>query len=144
MPRTGRDSIWICWIDAAGERLVNPATRHAAKTLLAEWLATAMSRNARVLMGFDFPFGYPAGFAARLGLSGPPWRAVWDEIARLVSDDEHNLNNRFDVAAALNEAHIRQSISVLGMSGSLPAALPRTQASSPSRAGWIGRAEADR
>jgi precorrin-8X/cobalt-precorrin-8 methylmutase len=103
VPRTGRDSIWICWIDAAGERLVNPATRHAAKTLLAEWLATAMSRNARVLMGFDFPFGYPAGFAARLRLSGPPWRAVWDEIARLVSDDEHNFNNRFDVAAALNE-----------------------------------------
>src|ERR1700730_15038520 len=103
VPRTGRDSIWICWIDAAGERLVNPATRHAARTLLAEWLAPAMSRNARVLMGFDFPFGYPAGFAARLGLSGLPWRAVWDEIARLVSDDEHNLNNRFDVAAALNE-----------------------------------------
>ena len=44
VPRTGRDSIWICWIDAAGERLVNPATRHAAKTLLAEWLSTAMSR----------------------------------------------------------------------------------------------------
>ena len=33
-------------------------------------------------------------------------RAVWDEIARLVSDDEHNLNNRFDVAAALNERKI--------------------------------------
>src|SRR4029077_7559525 len=103
VPRTGRDSIWICWIDAAGERLVNPATRHGAKTLLAEWLSTAMSRNARVLMGFDFPFGYPAGFAARLGLSGPPWRAVWDEIARLVEDGEDNDNNRFAVAAALNE-----------------------------------------
>src|SRR5207245_5272716 len=73
VPRTGRDSIWICWIDGAGERLVNPATRHGAKTLLAVWLATAMSRNAKVLMGFDFPFGYPAGFAARLGLCGPPW-----------------------------------------------------------------------
>jgi hypothetical protein len=71
--------------------------------LLSDWLATAMSRNARVLIGFDFPFGYPAGFAARLGLAGMPWRAVWDEIARLVSDDEHNFNNRFDVAAALNE-----------------------------------------
>src|SRR6516164_8630468 len=49
------------------------------------------------------PIGYPAGFASRLGLSGPPWRAVWEELARLVSDDEHNLNNRFDVAAAINE-----------------------------------------
>jgi hypothetical protein len=103
VPRTGRDSIWICWHDSAGERLVNPATRHKARTLLADWLAEPMARGKRVLIGFDFPFGYPAGFAARLGLSGPPWRAVWEEIARLVSDDEHNSNNRFDVAAAMNE-----------------------------------------
>src|SRR5216683_690141 len=103
VPRTGRDSIWICWRDATGERLVNPATRHAAKSLLSDWLTTAMSQNARVLIGFDFPFGYPAGFAARLGLSGLPWRAVWDEIARLLHDDEHNANNRFDVADGLNQ-----------------------------------------
>jgi hypothetical protein len=103
VPRTGRDSIWICWQDRTGERLVNPATRHQAKTLLADWLVEPMARGERVLIGFDFPFGYPASFAARLGLSGPPWQAVWEEIARLVSDDEHNSNNRFDVAAALNE-----------------------------------------
>ena len=54
------------------------------------------------MLGFDFPFGYPAGFAARLGLSGLPWRAIWDEIASLVEDDESNRNNRFDVAEALN------------------------------------------
>jgi len=103
VPRTGRDSIWICWHDRAGERLVNPATRHQAKALLADWLVEPMARGERVLIGFDFPFGYPTGFAARLGLSGPPWRAVWEEIARLVSDDEHNTNNRFDVAALMNE-----------------------------------------
>jgi hypothetical protein len=103
VPRTGRDSIWICWHDSAGERLVNPATRHQAKALLADWLTEPLARGERVLIGFDFPFGYPAGFAARLGLSGPPWRAVWEEIARLVSDDERNFNNRFDVAAAMNE-----------------------------------------
>src|SRR5580658_9328413 len=45
---------------------------------------------------------FPAGFAARLGLSGPPWRAVWDEIAGRITDDERNRNNRFDVADALN------------------------------------------
>ena len=103
VPRTGRDSIWICWHDSAGERLVNPATRHQARSLLADWLAGPMAQGKRVLIGFDFPFGYPAGFAARLGLSGPPWRAVWEEIARLISDDERNSNNRFDVAAAMNE-----------------------------------------
>ena len=56
----------------------------------------------RILLGFDFPFGYPAGFCRRLGLSGTPWRAVWDEIAALIEDDENNRNNRFDVAEALN------------------------------------------
>ena len=103
VPRTGRDSVWICWRAPDGERLENPSTRHAARLLLGDWLAAAMSRGERVLIGFDFPFGYPQGFATRLGLSGPPWRAVWEEIARLVTDDERNSNNRFDVAAALNE-----------------------------------------
>jgi len=103
VPRTGHDSIWICWLGPDGERLKNPATRHEAKGLLADWLAAARANGERVLVGFDFPFGYPAGFAARLGLCGPPWRAAWDEIAQLIADDEHNRNNRFKVAAVLNE-----------------------------------------
>jgi precorrin-8X/cobalt-precorrin-8 methylmutase len=103
VPRTGRDSIWICWHAPGGERLVNPATRSGAKAMLAEWLAAALANGERVLMGFDFPFGYPVGFANRLGLAGLPWRAVWDEIARLLTDDAYNSNNRFDVAAVLNE-----------------------------------------
>jgi precorrin-8X/cobalt-precorrin-8 methylmutase len=102
-PKSGPDSIWICWHAPDGERLQNPPTRHAAKLLLAEWVAAALGRGERILVGFDFPFGYPAGFAARLGLSGPPWRAVWDEIAHLLKDDENNLSNRFDVAGALNQ-----------------------------------------
>jgi precorrin-8X/cobalt-precorrin-8 methylmutase len=101
-PRQGRDSIWAYRHGAGGETLVNPATRHQVKALLAEWLADAVGRCERVLVGFDFPFGYSAGFAARLGLGGPPWRAAWDEIARLIEDDADNRNNRFRVAAALN------------------------------------------
>ena len=100
VPRIGRDSIWLCRRDIEGETLVNAPTRYAAKELIGQWLAAAGER--RVLLGFDFPFGYPAGFAARLGLSGPPWRAVWDEIAALIEDDKENRNNRFDVAEALN------------------------------------------
>ena len=102
VPRTGRDSIWICWHDKDGERLANPPTRRAAKSNLADWLAGAVEREERVLIGFDFPFGYPSGFAARLGLSGPPWRAVWDEIAGLLYDSEENGNNRFKIAAEFN------------------------------------------
>jgi precorrin-8X/cobalt-precorrin-8 methylmutase len=104
-PKTGRDSIWICAVDRDGvERLVeNPQTRHSAKILLRELLSDATARGERVLLGFDFPFGYPAGFAQRLGLQGaPPWRAVWDEIAARLKDAENNSNDRFTVAAEFN------------------------------------------
>jgi precorrin-8X/cobalt-precorrin-8 methylmutase len=102
VPRLGRDSIWVCRRCGDEEILVNSPTRHAAKALIAEWLLTATARAERVLLGFDFPFGYPAGFAARLGLAEPHWRAVWDEIAGLLQDNEANRNNRFDVAEQLN------------------------------------------
>ena len=102
LPRVGRDSIWICRRCGDEETLVNPPTRHAAKALLEVWLAAALVSGQRTLLGFDFPFGYPAGFAARLGLAGAPWRAVWDEIATLIADDERNRNNRFAVADELN------------------------------------------
>ena len=102
-PKTGRDSIWICRHGPDGESIVNPPTRHAARQLLCEMIEAALARGERVLAGFDFPFGYPAGFAARLGLGGTPWRSTWDEIARLIEDREDNGNNRFEVAAALNE-----------------------------------------
>ena len=104
-PKTGRDSIWICAVgrDGAERVLENPPTRHAAAAMLRELLADAVRRGERVLAGFDFPFGYPAGFAARLGLAGtPPWRAVWDEISSLLTEDARKCNNRFDVGAAFN------------------------------------------
>ena len=101
-PKTGRDSIWICHRGPHGEICENPATRHLAKRLLAEILAAAASRRERMLLGFDFPFGYPAGFAHRLGLKGTPWRALWDEIALLLHDNENNENDRFEVGATLN------------------------------------------
>jgi precorrin-8X/cobalt-precorrin-8 methylmutase len=89
-PKTGRDSIWICRLGRDRESVSNPPTRHAAKGMLADMLAGASERGERVLLGFDFPFGYPAGFAARLGLAGTPWRALWDEIAGLLHDNENN------------------------------------------------------
>lgn len=101
-PKTGRDSIWICHRARGGERCENPSTRHAAKRLLSEVLAQVAARGERAILGFDFPFGYPAGFAARLGLDATPWRALWDEIAALLRDSDNNANNRFDVGAALN------------------------------------------
>jgi precorrin-8X/cobalt-precorrin-8 methylmutase len=101
-PKTGRDSIWVCHRGPQGERCENPATRHLAKQLLTDIIAGAAQHGERMVLGFDFPLGYPAGFARRLGLKGMPWRAVWDEIAGLIRDDENNANNRFEIGALLN------------------------------------------
>jgi precorrin-8X/cobalt-precorrin-8 methylmutase len=102
-PVTGRDSIWICHRGPHGATCQNPDTRHRAKGALCEILAQVAARGERAVLGFDFPFGYPAGFARRLGLKGQPWRAVWDEIAALLHDADDNRNNRFELGAVFNQ-----------------------------------------
>jgi precorrin-8X/cobalt-precorrin-8 methylmutase len=106
-PKLGADSIWIAAQrrhrrDARPVLLENLATRRDAAAVLRGLFIGSLARGERVLAGFDFPFGYPAGLATRLGLPGAPWRAVWDEIARLLVDEPDNRNNRFAVAADLN------------------------------------------
>lgn len=102
-PKSGKDSIWVAWADGGIVRspAENPRTRRAALSLVAE-LCTEM--DGPVVVGFDFPFGYPAGTAARLGLgtAGPPWSATWAHLAEVVEDDHHNRNNRFEVAKDWN------------------------------------------
>ena len=106
-PRTGADSIWICLREHDGsdvrQRYWNPSTRTGAMALLADVLSDLVARDRVVLVGFDFAFGYPAGFAARLQRGRADWQAVWQEVARSVEDDANNANNRFHVAADLNQ-----------------------------------------
>jgi hypothetical protein len=103
-PKTGKDSIWICDLSSAGEFITsNPPTRGKAESAIRNLLHRAASLGERVLVCFDFPYGYPSGFAAALKLSGPPWRAIWDYLAAEIRDDEDtNRSNRFDVASAIN------------------------------------------
>jgi hypothetical protein len=103
-PKQGADSIWLCHLSrfTGRSRLANPATRHEAETQLTRLIEADLAAGRRILAGFDFPFAYSAGLAARLALGSPAWRAVWDEIAALIRDDARNGNNRFAVAAELN------------------------------------------
>ncbi|MEM6440221.1 MAG: precorrin-8X methylmutase [Pseudomonadota bacterium] len=104
VPKTGKDSIWIAW-HAAGEdaprALENPPTRAGAEAALLALLSAEAAAGRRVLVGFDFPFGYPEGFAeAAFGASG--WRAVWGGLCEQVQERPGNLNNRLAVAAQIN------------------------------------------
>lgn len=106
-PRQGADSIWMHLAVRHHGRMLspvheNPETRHQAQQRLRQILATLLTEERRVLVGFDFAFGYPAGFASALALKGKPWRAIWDLLARMVEDHVDNSNNRFAVAAELN------------------------------------------
>ncbi len=80
----------------------NVATRAEGEKLLASLLAEHRKRGDRVLVGFDFNFGYPAGTAERLKLTGTPWQAMWKFIASNVVDKPDNTNNRYQVAAKIN------------------------------------------
>lgn len=107
LPRTGADSIWVHLLerDDAGvihERQINPSTRHAASAFLADVLSDLVARDRVTLVGCDFAFGYPAGFARRLCGEAADWRQLWQAIDQRIEDTEENENNRFDVAAAFN------------------------------------------
>ncbi len=106
-PTTGADSIWIgVFKRDLRFRLTfesfNEATRTAAEARLNTLLADFKKRSERALVGFDFPLGFPRGFAAALKLKGEPWHAAWDELGKRVVDKPTNVNNRFNVAAQLN------------------------------------------
>lgn len=102
IPKRGRDSIWWAALEVATGRLHGPhnhPTRAEACAQLHGWLVRASGQ--RVLVGFDFPYGYPVGTAMAWGVV-PSWRGVWALLDELVHDDERNRNDRFAVAAELN------------------------------------------
>lgn len=101
-PKRGRDSIWIGVHDHSREvSVTNLPTRASAITFLVDLFES--EPTSTTLVGVDFSLGYPGGTAAGLGLAGVAWSAMWELLADRVSDDECNRNNRFDVAAELNE-----------------------------------------
>lgn len=107
-PTTGADSVWIGVLKRDVRfRLAfesyNPATRGEAEARLATILDDLKKRSERALVGFDFPLGFPRGFAAALKLPGDaPWRAAWDQLDKMVKDKKDNTNNRFGVASEIN------------------------------------------
>ena len=81
-PVTGSDSVWYCLVVRTGDdvsvvELENPPTRRQALTEIKDILRGLACREQMVLVGFDFPYGYPAGFADALGLTdAPAWIGV--------------------------------------------------------------------
>lgn len=111
-PATGANSIWI-GILARDARLkfqfkaVNPDTRLKARGFIDDMVKRLTGRGDKVLLGFDFALGYPAGTAEAAGfdLSGQrPWQAMYRYLASKVRERPDNSNARFAIAAGLNYA----------------------------------------
>ena len=91
-PKKGADSIWIS--DACGWS-VNPSTRAEAMKLIQE-----RTRQGHWLVAFDFPMGIPFGVCGF-----EDWRALWHKVAAGLQDKNNNQNNRWELAAFLNQQH---------------------------------------
>ena len=107
-PTTGADSVWIGVLKRdvrfrMAFESFNPPTRAEAEKRLNLILDDLKKRSERALVGFDFPLGFPRGFAEALKLPGDaPWRAAWDQLDKMVKDKADNTNNRFGVASEIN------------------------------------------
>jgi len=95
--RPAADAIWIGVQGPDGAAQTYHRTRASAESALRDLLA----RPGRWLIGFDFPMGYPQGFAERL-TGTPRAEAVWHWLAARITDAPDNRNNRFALAAEIN------------------------------------------
>jgi len=79
-------------------------TRQGALAHILSFTLRQVSDGRRVLLGFDFPYGYPQGFAQALGLANGPtvWSQLWADLAGRIQDTAINISNRFAVASDLN------------------------------------------
>ena len=100
-PRPRKDAIWagVCR-NGQGEEPVYLRNRQVAEKWLSALFTQEQASGRRVLAGFDFPFGYPAGFAKAVAGSADPL-VLWDWFEERV-EDTPKANNRFDLAGMLN------------------------------------------
>ncbi|WP_317056031.1 gephyrin-like molybdotransferase Glp [Roseovarius rhodophyticola] len=101
-PRPKKDAIWMgCARDGVCEPPTYLRNRAEAEEAIADLIESALIAGDRLCIGFDFPFGYPKGFAEALTGEVDVF-ALWDWLEAHV-EDTPKANNRFDVAGQINE-----------------------------------------
>ena len=100
-PTPRKDAIWAALV-VRGEDTepVYLRNRGAAFEWICDVIACETAAHRRLMIGFDFPFGYPAGFAQAVTGSNDPL-ALWHWFAEHLVDTP-KANNRFDLAGMLN------------------------------------------
>lgn len=95
------DAIWVSVV-RQGAKLppLYFRSRQAVEPWLCALIDAELTAARRIMIGFDFAFGYPAGFAETITGSPAPV-ALWDWYEARVEDTE-TANNRFDLAGQIN------------------------------------------
>ena len=104
VPTTGADSIWIGIAEGGTTTVENIATRRAAETRIRDLAAEAIASGRRMLIGFDFPFGYPAGVAKTLTGEANAM-GLWAWLDKRIEDGPDNANNRYAIADEINRVY---------------------------------------
>ncbi len=100
--RPSRDAIWLGVArKGVAEAPVYCRDRVEAEAWIEAFFTAEQAAGNRVLAGFDFPFGYPEGFAREVTSSDHPM-SVWSWLAERISDDPEGQNNRYVVAEEIN------------------------------------------
>lgn len=95
------DAIWASIArEGRAEEAQYLRNRHIAEDWINAQIKAEQAAGRRVLLGFDFPFGYPTGFAQALTGTASPF-ALWDWFEAHV-EDSAKANNRFDLAGRIN------------------------------------------
>lgn len=110
-PKLGADSIWLAYVFWDGGKAFerqqrNLPTRQAAMDYVDLIVRDCLAKGLRLMLGFDFPFSYPAGAGAAAGGVlgyGPQWSGIWRCLQAHILDGPNNANNRFAVADMLNK-----------------------------------------
>ncbi|WP_298850914.1 gephyrin-like molybdotransferase Glp [uncultured Ruegeria sp.] len=100
-PTPRKDAIWACIV--RNSKALEPEylrNRLVAKQWLDTLIRAELKAGRRLFLGFDFPFGYPSGFARAITGTDDPL-ALWDWFDRHVEDSPQT-NNRFDLAGRVN------------------------------------------
>ena len=100
-PSPKKDAIWAAAATEAGtEPAVYLRNRAVAEEWIADRIASDLAAGRRVMVGFDFPFGFPAGFAKVLVGRDDPL-AVWDWLDANLNDSGTD-SDRYDLAGRIN------------------------------------------
>ncbi|SMX24676.1 molybdopterin-binding protein [Boseongicola aestuarii] len=96
-----KDAIWAgAVLGGVEQEPVYLRNREVAYAWLCDLIRAERALGRRVMIGFDFPFGYPMGFAGALVGRADPL-ALWDWFAAHLTDSPDG-NNRFELAGQIN------------------------------------------